>query len=141
MVGIFSHVLFTKGAIDPARFRGKVVIVIDILFATSTLAHPQASVLPLCAGSLGRFNLEASYGAGHLAAHLVAQRNYSCTDVALAALYVRRGREALDVLAESSIGRKMCARGLSDEVEFAARVDTLSVVPVLGEGQRIWSVA
>ena len=233
------HVLFTKEAIDPGRLRDKVVVAIDILFATSTLAHvlaegaadvrlaygeedayqlkagvqtpllageynadtilgfapatplalaeygvkgrnliyastngtvallraapaarvyaasllngaavacyvgaahPQASVLLVCAGSAGRFNLEDSYGAGHLVAHLLAQRNYTCSDAALAALAMRRGREPLDVLAESYIGRKMRARGLSDEVEFAARADTLNVVPVLGEGQRMWSV-
>src|SRR5215469_14907554 len=33
------HVLFTKEEIDPGRLRDKVVIAIDILFATSTLAH------------------------------------------------------------------------------------------------------
>jgi 2-phosphosulfolactate phosphatase len=233
------HVLFTKEAIDPARLRDKVVIAIDILFATSTLAHvlaegaadvrlaygeddayqlkadvetpllageyhadtiagfapatplalakqgvkgrnliyastngtvallraaaaaqvyaasllngaavarhvatahPQASVLLVCAGSVGRFNLEDSFGAGHLAAHLVTQSNYACTDAALATLCIRRGQEPLDVLAESRIGRMMRARGLSDEVAFAACTDTLDVVPVLGEGQRIWSV-
>lgn len=173
------HVLFTKDAVDPARLRDKVVIAIDILFATTTLAyvlsegaadirlardehdahqlagnldrpllagehnadtivgfapatplalaehgvrnrnliyattngtvallrsaaaahvyaasllngaavarhvgaaHPQASVLLVCAGSVGHFNLEDSYGAGHLAAHLIAQRNYACSD-------------------------------------------------------------
>ncbi|HVW67760.1 MAG TPA: 2-phosphosulfolactate phosphatase [Steroidobacteraceae bacterium] len=233
------HVLFAKEALDPARLRDKVVIAIDILFATSTLAHvlaegaadvrlaygeddahqlevdvekpllageynadtiagfapatplalaehgvrgrnliyastngtvallraapaahvyaasllngaavarhvgiahPQASVLLLCAGSAGRFNLEDSYGAGHLAAHLLAHRNYSCTDAAWAALHIRSGHEPLGVLAGSHIGRMMCARGLSDEVAFAARTDTLDVVPVLGERQRIWSV-
>jgi 2-phosphosulfolactate phosphatase len=233
------HVLFTKEAIDPARLRDKVVIALDILFATSTLAHvlaegaaevrlaygednayqlkadveapllageyhadtiagfapatplalakygvkgrnliyastngtvallraapagqvyaasllngaavarhvatahPQASVLLVCAGSVGRFNLEDSYGAGHLAAHLTAQCNYACSDAALAALRLRRGHEPLDVLAESRIGRMMLDRGLSEEVAFAARADTLDVVPVLGEGQRIGSV-
>jgi len=234
------HVLFFKEAIDPARLHGKIVIVLDILFATSTIAHvlalgaadvrlaygeddayrlkasveapllagewaadtipgfapatplalaernvqgrnliyastngtvallrasaaaqvyaasllngaavarhvamahPHASVLLVCAGSVGHFNLEDSYGAGHLAMHLVAQRDYACSDAALAALRIRRGHESLEVLAESRIGRMMQARGLSDEVVFAARTDTLDVVPAMGEGQRIRSVA
>ncbi len=104
------------------------------------MTHPQSSVLLVCAGSVGRFNLEDSYGAGHLAMHLVAQRNYDCSDAALAALCIRRGHEPLDVLAESRIGRMMCARGLSDEVAFAARTDALDVVPVLREGRRIGGV-
>jgi 2-phosphosulfolactate phosphatase len=33
------HVLFTKEDIDPARLHGKVVIVLDVLFATSTIVH------------------------------------------------------------------------------------------------------
>jgi 2-phosphosulfolactate phosphatase len=33
------HVLFTKENLDPARLQGKVVIVLDVLFATSTIVH------------------------------------------------------------------------------------------------------
>ncbi len=33
------HVLFTKENLDPARLHGKVVIVLDVLFATTTIVH------------------------------------------------------------------------------------------------------
>jgi 2-phosphosulfolactate phosphatase len=33
------HVLFTKENLDPTRLQGKVVIVLDVLFATSTIVH------------------------------------------------------------------------------------------------------
>ena len=33
------HVLFTKENLDPSRLQGKVVIVLDVLFATSTIVH------------------------------------------------------------------------------------------------------
>lgn len=33
------HVLFKKEEVDPARLAGKVVIVLDVLFATSTIVH------------------------------------------------------------------------------------------------------
>jgi 2-phosphosulfolactate phosphatase len=33
------HVLFTKENLDPIRLQGKVVIVLDVLFATSTIVH------------------------------------------------------------------------------------------------------
>lgn len=33
------HVLFKKEDLDPARLQGKVVIVLDVLFATSTIVH------------------------------------------------------------------------------------------------------
>lgn len=33
------HLLFKKEELDPSRLRGKVVIVVDVLFATSTIVH------------------------------------------------------------------------------------------------------
>lgn len=230
------HVLFCKEAIDPVRLRGKIVIVLDVLFATSTITHvlaqgaanvwlahdaaearrleadvetpvlageyladtiadfapatplalaahgvegrnliyastngtvallnaasgahvyaasllngaavaayvaakhPLASIVLVCAGSLGRVNLEDTYGAGHLARHLIAQREYECTDAALMSLRLRSGHAPLEVLAESRVGRIMRDRGQSDEVEFSARTDIVEVVPVLIGGQRM----
>jgi 2-phosphosulfolactate phosphatase len=80
-------VLFTKEAIDPTRLRDKVVIALDILFATTTLAHVLAE---------------------------------GAVDVRLA-----HGEED--------------AYRLEAEVE-APLLDTLDVVPVLGEGQLIGRV-
>ena len=227
------HVLLTKEELDPARLQGKVVIVLDVLFATSTIvhafgvgirniwpaldaddarriatrlqaplmageylaaglpgfgpptplalcetgvegatlvyattngtvalnnatgaahvyvgallngaalvahvarAHADAPVLVVCSGSVGRFNLEDFYGAGHIAAHFDAVGGYSMSDAALAALLFYRGCDADTALQSSRVGRMMQAHHLGAEVEYAANKDTMDVVPELSNG-------
>jgi len=228
------HVLFKKEDLDPARLQGKVVIVIDVLFATSTIVHafgqgiagiwpardaddarriaagldapllageyladslpgfgpptplalaatgvrdatlvyattngtvalnnataaaqvyvgalsngaavvaqvlrlhPQAPVLLLCSGSFGRFNLEDFYAAGHIAAHFERSGHYALTDAALAAALLYRGCDAREALRGSRVGRMMEAHDLQHEVDCAAQIDTLTVVPELRDGR------
>lgn len=95
--------------------------------------HPQAPVLLLCAGSLGRFNLEDFYGAGHLVAHLLRQHGYQASDSALAALACYQGLRPIEALRQSRVGRGL-ANALADEVEYAARLDCIDVVPQLRDG-------
>ena len=103
--------------------------------------HPGASVLIVCAGSVGRFNLEDFYGAGHLVAHFNARaQGYELNDAATAALLLHGSCDAATALLSSRVGRMMCARSLRDEVEYAARQDSLDVVAHL-EGDRICTVA
>lgn len=98
-------------------------------------AHPRASVLLLCAGSVDRFNLEDFYGAGHLVAHFERSGNYELTDAALAALLLRRGCDARTALGASRVGRMTDAHHLQHEVDYAAQTDVLEVVPRLDEGR------
>lgn len=227
------HVLFKKEELDPGRLQGKVVIVLDVLFATSTIVHafaqgahriwpardaddarriaasldspllageyladslpgfgpatplalcasgmdgatlvyattngtvalnntvgaahvyvgalsngealvahvrrqhPDAPVLVVCAGSVGRFNLEDFYGAGHIAAHFERTGSYALSDAALAAVLLYRGCSADTALNASRVGRMMQSHHLHDEVEHAARMDTVDVVPELIDG-------
>ena len=103
--------------------------------------HPDAPVLIVCAGSVGRFNLEDFYGAGHLVSHFERQRSgYELNDAASAALLLHRGCDSLAALLSSRVGKIMCARSLQDEVEYAARQDSLDVVARL-EGDRVCTVA
>lgn len=121
--------------------------------------HRHQTVLLLCAGSAGRFNLEDFYGAGHLAYHLtggaageegqagVPGTGWELTDAARAALALYSGapggRSAGGAaaraewgwacLAQSRVGRMMAALGHGDEVRHAARADLLPVVPRLAQ--------
>jgi 2-phosphosulfolactate phosphatase len=99
--------------------------------------HPRDTVLLLCSGSGGNFNLEDFYGAGCLvdrfAALLGAEVDLS--DAARAALAFYRSASAPQVLLQSRVGRMMAGRGLAHEVEFAARIDALPVVPALEQGR------
>lgn len=227
------HVVFKKEELDPARLAGKVVVVLDVLFATSTIVHafghgiervwpardaeharsiadllkapllageyladslpgfgpptplalagtgirgatlvyattngtvalnqaatashvyvgalsngaavvahvrrehPQANVLLLCAGSMDRFNLEDFYGAGHLASHFEAAGGYVLTDAARAAVLMYRGCDAQAALQGSRAGQLLETYGLREEIDCAARTDTLQVVPELIDG-------
>lgn len=98
-------------------------------------SHPEASVLLVCSGSMGRFNLEDFYGAGHIASHFECSGNYALTDTAMAAVLLARGCDAGTALGASRVGRMMKSHDLQHEVDCAAQYDTLDVVPRLGKGR------
>jgi 2-phosphosulfolactate phosphatase len=100
-------------------------------------SHPRDTVLVLCSGSGGNFNLEDFYGAGcfvdRFAGLLGADADLS--DAARTALAFYRSSSAPQVLFECRVGRMMASRGLAREVEFACRFDAIPVVPVLEDGR------
>jgi 2-phosphosulfolactate phosphatase len=99
---------------------------------------PEATVVLLCAGSVGRLNLEDFYGAGHLVAALRARREgWQLTDAALAALAIRDAMGPEECLLQTRVGHRMGAAGLGSEVRFSAQCDVLSAVPLLRGGQLI----
>jgi 2-phosphosulfolactate phosphatase len=100
-------------------------------------AHAQDTVLVLCSGSGGNFNLEDFYGAGCLVDRFAGELGPGAdlSDAARAALAFYRGSNAPQVLLESRVGRMMASRGLAHEVEFACRFDAYPIVPALEEGR------
>ena len=100
--------------------------------------HARDTVLLVCAGSGANFNFEDFCGAGcyveRFAERLGASGDLS--DAARAAQTVFRHAPLPEALLECRLGRMMERRGLRHEVEFAARIDALPVVPAL-EGGRL----
>jgi len=100
-------------------------------------AHPDETILIVCAGSMGNFNLEDFYGAGYLvellAGRLGGRADFS--DAARAARALFRAGEPVASLLECRVGRMMIGRGLAHEVEYAAQLSTLDVVPRLDNGR------
>ena len=96
--------------------------------------HPDVPVLVVCSGSMDRFNLEDFYGAGHIAAHFERTGAYALTDAAIAAVLFYRSCDADTALRSSRVGRMVLAHGLQREVDCAARLDALDVVPQLSDG-------
>jgi 2-phosphosulfolactate phosphatase len=102
-------------------------------------AHPDASILIVCSGSVGNFNLEDFYGAGHFVDHFERHGTYELNDAARGAKLVRRGYDARTVLMGSRVGLMMQAKGLANEVEYCAQLDILDVVARL-DGDALRSV-
>jgi 2-phosphosulfolactate phosphatase len=102
-------------------------------------AHPDASVLIVCSGSAGNFNLEDFYGAGHFVTHFEKHGSYELNDAARAARLVRQAHAAPAVLMGSRVGLMMQAKGLTHEVEYCAQLDILNVVARL-EGSALKTV-
>ncbi|MGA8010628.1 MAG: 2-phosphosulfolactate phosphatase [Thiomonas sp.] len=98
----------------------------------------QRTVLLVCAGSAGKFNLEDFYGAGLLVSALQqapGERSYS--DAAIAAALLQKNSPALQCLRESRVGRLMQCRNLEEEVHYAAQTNADSVVAQLRDGRLV----
>jgi len=106
--------------------------------ARATAAHIAATcagqtVLVLCAGSSGLFNLEDFHTAGWLVRQLQARAELSLNDAALAACGYASVNH-LDALRASSVGR-FYAEIDAQEVEFAAQADRVNLVARLLDGR------
>ena len=98
--------------------------------------HPDRTVVIVCAGSLGNFNLEDFYGAGYFV-DLFAKSLGSDPDLSDAARVARalfRSGKPYETLRDCRVGRMMHARGNAREVEYAAQLSSLDAVPVLRSG-------
>lgn len=96
--------------------------------------HPDRSVLIVCSGSVGNFNLEDFYGAGHFVTHLEKHAGYELNDAARGARLLRLGHDPRTVLMASRVGLIMQSKGLADEVEYCTQLDILPVVAQLQDG-------
>ena len=130
----------TNGTVALANTVGAAHVYVGALLNGAALVahvvrnHAGAPVLVVCSGSVGRFNLEDFYGAGHIAAHFETTGAYSLSDAALAAVLLYRGCAADTALNASRVGRMMQAHRLEEEVTHAACMDTVDVVPELIDG-------
>jgi len=110
---------------------------VEALVSHIAAAHAQDTVLILCSGSGGNFNLEDFYGAGCLVDRFARRLGPSAdfSDAARTSLAFFRSARAPEVLLECRVGRMMVSRGLAHEVEFACRFDAYPIVPQLEEGR------
>ncbi len=131
----------TNGTVALARSRGAEAVYAGALLNGEALARRLVetsrgeTVLVVCAGSGGGFNLEDFYAAGHLVSLLVRTGAYAPTDAALAARLLHDRTDALECLSAGRVGRMMRERGLEAEVAYAARKGRYETVPVLRDGR------
>jgi 2-phosphosulfolactate phosphatase len=101
--------------------------------------HPDRTILIVCSGSMGTFNLEDFYGAGYLV-ELLAERlgeHADFSDAARVARTLFRSGEPVPTLIDCRVGRMMAERGLAHEIAYAARLSALEVVPRLEAGRLV----
>ncbi len=98
--------------------------------------HSDATIVIVCSGSMGNPNLEDMYGAGYfvdlIARTMGEKRDFS--DAAMATRALFQSEPARSVLLRSRVGQLMQERGHTHEVEYAAQLGTLDVVPKLIDG-------
>jgi len=98
--------------------------------------HADATIVIVCSGSMGNPNLEDMYGAGYfvdlIARVMGEKRDFS--DAAVAARAVFHSEAAPSALLRSRVGQLMQERGHTHEVEYAAQLGALNVVPKLIDG-------
>ncbi len=101
--------------------------------------HPDHTILIVCSGSLGNFNLEDFYGAGYLVELLAERlgREADFSDAARVARVLFRSGDPVPTLTDCRVGRMMAERGLAHEIAQAARLSTLAVVPRLEAGRLV----
>lgn len=112
--------------------------VVDYLRAK---ADPELTIV--CAGQNGRFSMEDTVCGGMLIDQLGADGSEAeLNDAARAAwiLYLAHRKEIANVIRDSSQGVFLRERGMESDLEAAARVDTIPIVPAAQDG-RIRNVA
>jgi len=98
--------------------------------------HADSTVLIVCSGSMGNPNLEDMYGAGCFVELLASRLGaHDLSDAAWAARALYKSEPAESLLLRCRVGQMMQARGLTEEVKFAARESVMRVVPKLVDGR------
>jgi 2-phosphosulfolactate phosphatase len=93
------------------------------------------TIILVCSGSSGEFNVEDLYGAGYFINCLVneAGEEWELTDSAFAALnfYLAYKEVGKEILSQSRVGKMLIANGYKEEIEFISRESIFSIVPIL----------
>jgi 2-phosphosulfolactate phosphatase len=99
--------------------------------------HARETVLIVCSGSGGNFNLEDFYGAGCFVERFAERLGGGAdlSDAAQAARELYRRARVPEALLDCRVGRLMVSKGLRREVEYACREDTFPVIPRLDAGR------
>jgi 2-phosphosulfolactate phosphatase len=126
-----------QGAAGAARVYCGALLNASRLVEHIVAAHPGETVLILCAGSGGNFNLEDFYGAGCFVERFAARLGGAAdlSDAAKTALAFYRAARLPEALIDCRVGQMMVKRGLREEVEFACRIDSLPVLAAMDAGR------
>jgi len=129
------------GAIKAVKNAGVVLVgsFINLSSAAEKARAGEMDILILCAGEGKKFALEDAICAGMMADRILSQGPAEESDSCVAArkIYEAFEGDLASALASSAHGRYLMSIGFREDIEVAARVDQVSVVPYLCEGQTI----
>ncbi|PFH82669.1 2-phosphosulfolactate phosphatase [Bacillus sp. AFS088145] len=106
-------------------------------------SYKDESVILVCSGSSGQFNMEDFYGAGYFIDCLVNQScPFDLSDAAKSAHYFYLGlkEKCFEVLAESNVGKMLIRYGFEEELKFVSSKGIFNVVPIFAEGKSVIDV-
>ncbi len=99
-------------------------------------------VVLVCSGTGGRFSLEDALCGGLLVSELRKRlrQDFAENDAAAVALslYHQQGKDLLAALKSSAHGKYLVSLGFEQDLQTAAEVDSLAVVPVHEAGRFVW---
>lgn len=108
---------------------------IDAVAKELTEKYKNETIVIVCSGSSGQFNMEDFYGAGSLIWKLLkdSKTHVEMNDAALAAsmFYSKRQGNGEEILIQSHVGKFLEQYGLINEVRFVAKESAFSIVPRL----------
>ncbi|PEJ57254.1 MULTISPECIES: 2-phosphosulfolactate phosphatase [unclassified Bacillus (in: firmicutes)] len=123
----------------------KRVYAASILNASAVANHlsqfyKDESIILVCSGSSGQFNMEDFYGAGYFIDCLLDEScNIELSDAAKSAHYFYLGlKEKCNVvLEESNVGKMLIRYGFEEELKFVCNKSIFQVVPIFEEGKSV----
>lgn len=102
--------------------------------------YKNETILLVCAGSSGEFNVEDFYGAGYFIESILTNSglDFEFTDSAYAALQFYKGgvNKGNEFLQNSTVGRMLTRHGFEQEIEFVLNHDLYDIVPYV-KGNKI----
>lgn len=97
--------------------------------------YKDETIVIVCSGTSGEFNVEDFYGAGYLIANLLKNDsgNWELTDAALTAYHFYLGTydKAEEILSQSRVGRMLQQYGFNKEIQFVSQHGIFNIVPFL----------
>ncbi|WP_088011587.1 2-phosphosulfolactate phosphatase [Gottfriedia acidiceleris] len=100
-------------------------------------SYKDESVILICSGSSGQFNMEDFYGAGYFIDCLLNESYHlELSDAARSAhhFYLGLKEKCNDILAESNVGKMLIRYGFEEELKFVSNKSIFEVVPIFIDG-------
>lgn len=103
-------------------------------------SYNDESIILVCSGSSGHFNMEDFYGAGYFIDCLFNESlNLALSDAAKSAYYFYLGEKdkSNEILSQSRVGRMLTQLGFEKEIKFVSSKSAYDVVPIFEGGKSV----